>query len=113
MLKDEAIQITDKMLALPEPPDAIFGIKDMAIFDVMKELQRRGIKIPQEFGVVGFADEFHATFVSPQLTSIMHPTREIGSKAAELFFRKIEDPGFAENVVLQTTLVVRASSARN
>ena len=112
MLIEEAIQITDELLALPIPPDAIFGINDMVIFAVMKELRMRGIKVPEEIGVIGFADEFHATFSTPQLTSTMHPTREIGIKAAELFFEKMEDPAFAETVVLQTTLVVRESSAR-
>jgi LacI family transcriptional regulator len=112
MLVEEAIQITDDWLALPEPPDAIFGINDRIIFEVMKELRKRGIKVPEEIGVIGFADEFHATFSTPQLTSTMHPTREIGIKAAELFFKKMEDPEFVETVVLQAKLVVRESSVR-
>lgn len=113
MLMEEAVQITEDLLALPEPADAIFGINDLVIFAVMKELRRRGIQIPEKFGVVGFADEFHATFSSPQLTSIIHPTREIGIKAAELFFKKMEDPAYAETAVLQTRLVVRESSERS
>ena len=112
MLVEEAVQITEEWLALPEPPDAIFGINDRIIFEVMKELRKRGIKIPGEVGVVGFADEFHATFSTPQLTSVMHPTREIGIAAAELFFQKMEDAGFAETIVLQAQLVVRESSIR-
>jgi DNA-binding LacI/PurR family transcriptional regulator len=43
----------------------------------------------------------------------MHPTREIGIKAAELFFKKMEDPEFVETVVLQAKLVVRESSVRS
>lgn len=113
MLIEEAIQIIAEWLALPEPPDAIFGINDMVIFAVMKELRARGIKIPDEIGVIGFADEFHATFSTPQLTSTMHPTREIGIKAAELFFKRMDNPAFAETIVLQTKLVVRESSVRN
>jgi LacI family transcriptional regulator len=110
---EETIQIIEELLSLPDPPDAFFGINDMVIFTVMKELKKRGIKIPEEIGVVGFADEFHATFSSPELTTITHPTREIGIKAAELFFRKMEDSAYAETVVLQTRLVVRESTRRN
>jgi LacI family transcriptional regulator len=109
---DETAQITSDLLALPDPPDAIFGINDMVIFAVMKELKKRGKKIPEEIGLVGFADEFHATFSSPELTTITHPTREIGIKASELFFRKIEDPAFAETITLPTILVPRASSKK-
>ena len=109
---EETIQITDELLALPDPPDAFFGINDMVIFTVMKKLKERGVIIPEEVGLVGFADEFHATFSQPELTTITHPTREIGLKAAELFFKKMEDPGFAETVILQTKLVARESSGR-
>jgi DNA-binding LacI/PurR family transcriptional regulator len=113
MLTEEATRLTDSYLSLPNPPDAIFAINDMVIFTVMKELKSRGIKIPEDFGVVGFADEFHATFSSPELTTITHPTREIGIKAAELFFKKMDDPEFAETVVLQTKLVIRESTVRS
>lgn len=112
MQTNEAIQITSDLLSLPNPPDAIVGINDMIIFSIMKELQSRGKKIPEEIGIAGFADTFHATFVTPQLTSIIHPTLEIGRKAAELFFRKMEEPGYNEQVVLPTELVIRDSSRR-
>ncbi len=109
---DEALAITTEMLALPNPPDAFIGINDMVIFAVMKELKRRGYKIPNEIGIVGFADEFHATFSTPELTSVVHPTMEIGIKAAELFFRRKEDPSFAETEILTTSLIIRDSSSR-
>jgi DNA-binding LacI/PurR family transcriptional regulator len=112
MQTEEAIRITGELLALSDPPDAIFAINDLVIFAVMKELKKRGIKIPEEIGVVGFADEYHATFTSPGLTSIIHPTREIGTKAAELFFKRKDDPTFTETAILQTDLVVRDSSTR-
>lgn len=112
MHPDEAVRITDELLSLSDPPDAIFGINDLMIFAVMKELRQRGISIPSEIGVVGFADDFHATFVTPQLTSVMHPTRKIGIKAAELFFMKMANSGYNEKVVLQTQLVIRESSSR-
>lgn len=113
MGKEDAVRITRFLLDLPNPPDAIFGINDMMVFEVMKELRNKGIKIPQEIGLVAFADEFHATLVTPQISSVVHPTYEIGTKAAELFFRKIEDPGFAETVILQTKLEIRESSCRS
>jgi len=109
---EDAIRITNELLALPDPPDAFTGINDLVIFAVMKELKKSGYKIPEEIGLVGFVDEFHATFSSPELTSVVHPTREIGIKAAELFFRRKEDPSFVQSTVLQTSLTCRDSSAR-
>jgi LacI family transcriptional regulator len=110
---EETIQIIEELLSLPLPPNAIFGINDTVIFTVMKELKKRGIKIPEEIGLVGFADEYHATFTSPELTTITHPTKEIGLKAAELFFKKIDNMAFAETIVLPTILVARESSQKS
>ena len=113
MGREDAVRITNDLLALPNPPDAIFGINDMLVFEVMKELRKKGIKIPKEIGLVAFADEFHATLVTPQISSVVHPTYEIGTKAAELFFRKKDDPGFVETLILQTKLEIRESSRRS
>ena len=108
----ETLSITGELLSLAQPPDAIFGINDTIIFTVMKELRKRGVKIPDEIGVVGFSDDFHSEFSSPELTSIAHPTREMGIKAAELFFKRKEHPSFAETVVLKTRMEIRESSVK-
>ena len=79
----------------------------------MKEIKRHGLKIPEEVALVGFTDEFHSTVVEPALTSITHPTFEIGQEAARLFFNRIENPDAKPiQVVLNTKLVVRKSSAK-
>lgn len=80
------------ILLLSERPDAIFGINDTVAFAAMKEIKRRGLRIPEDVALVGFTDEFHSTVVEPALTSITHPTFEIGQEAARLFFRCVENP---------------------
>ncbi|MGD9928462.1 MAG: LacI family DNA-binding transcriptional regulator [Mangrovibacterium sp.] len=109
---DSARQAMSRLLKLPDPPDAVFGINDTVAFAVMKEIKAHGLRIPRDMGLVGFTDEFHATVVEPQLTSITHPTFEMGRKAAELFFDKVEHNAPPETIILQTNLVVRESSAK-
>lgn len=109
----EAMKATARLLDLPERPDAIFGINDTVAFAAMKEIKRRGLRIPEDVALVGFTDEFHSTVVDPALTSITHPTFEIGQEAARLFFRSIENPDAKpEQIVLKTKLVVRDSSVK-
>jgi len=109
----DAIKATGRLLDLPEPPDAIFGINDTVAFAAMKEIKGRGLRIPEDVALVGFTDEFHSTVVDPALTSITHPTFEIGQEAARLFFKRIENPeADPEEVVLNTRLVVRKSSVK-
>jgi DNA-binding LacI/PurR family transcriptional regulator len=109
----EAIKATSRLLDLPEQPDAIFGINDTVVFAAMKEIKKRGMRIPEDVALVGFTDEFHSTVVDPPLTSITHPTFEIGQEAARLFFKQIEkevsDP---EKVILKTNLIIRKSSVK-
>lgn len=109
----EAIKATARLLGLPVRPDAIFGINDTVVFAAMKEIKRQGLRIPEDIALVGFTDEFHSTVVDPPLTSVTHPTFEMGKEAARLFFRQIEnqetDP---EQIVLKTKLIIRKSSVK-
>ena len=113
MSAKDATKATARLLDLPERPDAIFGINDTVAFAAMKEIKRRGFRIPDDVALVGFTDEFHSTVVEPALTSIMHPTFEIGQEAARLFFKRIENPETKpDQIVLKTKLVIRKSSGK-
>jgi DNA-binding LacI/PurR family transcriptional regulator len=108
---DEATLATRKLLSLARKPDAIFGINDTIAFAAMKEIKKQGLKIPDDIALVGFTDEFHSTVVEPALTSVSHPTFQMGQEAARLFFeRKEKGAAFAEKVVLPTELIIRESS---
>ncbi len=110
---NSAITATKNLLNLPHPPDAIFCVNDTVAFAAMKEIKSRGLNIPNDIGLVGFTDEFHATVVDPTLTSVTHPTNKIGRKAAALFFEKLNDIKTSKLIVLKTKLVVRESSKRS
>jgi DNA-binding LacI/PurR family transcriptional regulator len=108
-----ATESTRRLLSLPTPPDAIFGINDSVVFSAMKEIRNFGLSVPKDILLVGFTDEFHATVVHPMLTSVMHPTHDMGRIAAELFFELIENTGLSpKSVELKTKLVIRESSVR-
>ncbi len=109
---DDATLATRKLLSLQKIPDAIYGINDTVAFAVMKEIKRQNLSIPKDIAVVGFTDDFHATVVDPPLTSVIHPTKEIGKMAASLFFERLNNNQVTNQVILKTKLVVRESSLR-
>ena len=109
---ESARQAMKRLLALPNRPDAVFGINDTVAFALMAAIKEQGLKIPDDIGIVGFTDEFHSTFVEPPLTSITHPTIEMGRKTAELFFERIHSNQHIQTISLQTRLVIRKSSVR-
>ena len=111
---ESAAEAAQRLLSLPVPPDAIFGINDTVVFAAMKEIRKLGWKVPQDIMLAGFTDEFHASVVNPMLTSVMHPTKEMGRVAAALFLEMTANRGMPpRTVVLNTNLVIRESSVRN
>lgn len=108
---NRAAAATKKLLSLPDPPDAIFGINDTVAFAAMKEIRKSGLRIPEDVGLVGFTDDYHATVVHPSLTSITHPTFEMGQAVARLFFETLEGNAAPKQVELKTRLMVRESSS--
>ncbi|HLW19224.1 MAG TPA: LacI family DNA-binding transcriptional regulator [Cyclobacteriaceae bacterium] len=111
---EQSAIVTEKLMSQKDVPDAIFGINDTVIFSAMKVLRRMGLKVPQDVGLVGFSDEFHATVVEPNLTAIAHPTFEIGREAIGLLLDEINSrtPKPAKQVILKAKLMVRESSSR-
>ncbi|MCK5730609.1 MAG: LacI family DNA-binding transcriptional regulator [Draconibacterium sp.] len=110
---EDAARATQQLLNNTKLPDAIFGLNDTIAFAAMKEIKKHGLRIPDDIALVGFTDEFHSTIVEPTLTSISHPTLEMGKEAANLFFQLIKKgSNFKQQIVLKTELVVRESSKK-
>lgn len=104
---------TQKLLQLENKPDAIFGVNDTIAFAAMIEVKKQGFKIPDDISLAGFTDEFHSTVVDPPLTSVTHPTFQMGEEAANLFFESLEKgKNLNKKIILPIDLVVRESSKR-
>lgn len=101
---------TGKLLALPEPPTAIFAASDFIALGVLRALHERRLRIPEQVAVVTFDDMPWAAALQPPLTAVAQPTYQIGATAARLLLERIRQPGRSfERVRLDTQLVVRAS----
>ncbi len=110
---DDGIDAVRQLMGLPVPPDAIFCGNDTTALSSMIYLRDRGIRIPEDLGIVGFSNEPFSKVVSPSISTIAQPGFLMGQKAAELILHQIEhkDRSF-KTIVLPTELVVRESSNR-
>ncbi len=110
---EDAKLATQKLLQLKNVPDAIFGVNDTIAFAAMIEVKKQGYQIPKDISIAGFTDEFHSTVVDPPLTSVSHPTFQMGVEAAKLFFECIEKgKNIQKRIMLPIDLVVRHSSMK-
>ena len=100
------------LLALPDPPTAIFAFNDDTAIGAIQAARERGLRVPEDLSVVGFDDVEHATIVTPALTTVRQPLAEMGRTAVSLLSRLMDGQSFETlHVELATRLVVRDSTA--
>ncbi len=101
-----------ELLALDEPPTAIFAANDMGAFGVIEAARVHGLRVPEDLSVVGFDDNDAARTSAPPLTTVRQPFAEIGRAALEAVLQLAEGrPLNSHRVELATQLVVRESTA--
>ena len=102
----------NRLLALPEPPTAIFAFNDSLAVGALRAARARGLRLPEHLSVVGFDDTREASIVHPALTTVRQPLAELGRMAVTLLARLLDRQPFEPlHVELATKLVVRDSTA--
>ncbi|WP_372663655.1 LacI family DNA-binding transcriptional regulator [Cohnella sp.] len=102
-----------KLLDREDRPTAIFGCNDLLAIGVMQASRARGIQVPEQLSVIGFDDTLLCSIVSPKLTSISQPLRELGKEVMDMMIRKIEqDEVPKQRVRMLPEISVKESTAR-
>jgi LacI family transcriptional regulator len=92
---------------------AVVAGNDLLALGCLSALSERSLRCPQDVSVVGFNDVPMMSRISPPMTTIQLPKREIGVEAARLLMERIADPSTPDTrrLLLQCRLVVRGSTA--
>ena len=94
-------------------PDAIVCSNDIAAGWLVKTLKKLGVAVPDDVMVAGFDDVRLAGSMSPGLTTIRQPCFDIASTAFKTLLERMATPNLPpRQILLDTTLVVRASTTR-
>jgi LacI family transcriptional regulator len=103
-------------IMISHPIDAIFALEESDSVAALKYGLKKGLKIPEELSVIGFADGILASRrLSPSLTTVSQHGVEIGEVAARLLIDRLEsdeeDKPY-ETVVIKTILKERESTRK-
>ena len=104
-----------QLLALPQPPDAVFAAGDYCALGALLEARRHGLRVPDDLALSGFSNESFTVVTEPSITSVDQRCEEMGQAAVRLLLELIENsgPAFApRQVALRPQLLVRGSSVR-
>lgn len=107
---ESGLRAAEQLLSVSNPPTAIFASNDDMAASVLAVAYRKSLRIPQDLSVVGFDDTPLASIVSPSLTTVYQPIREMAAQAAGRLFGKA-DPDAPTAIVLPHRMVVRESTA--
>jgi DNA-binding LacI/PurR family transcriptional regulator len=99
--------------------DAVFVANDQMALAVIQAACQKGLRIPEDLGVVGFDNIPEAAFFYPPLTTIQQDQQSVGKVAVEATIKMITSgwqglgPIEPKSIKLTPTLVVRQSSLRS
>jgi LacI family transcriptional regulator len=92
---------------------AVFCTNDLQAIALLEFADRHGLRVPEDFSVVGFDDVHLAGLARISLTSVRQPKEDLAEVAVETVLARLEGAleGPGRHQVLEPSLAVRASTA--
>ncbi|SLN52424.1 HTH-type transcriptional repressor CytR [Falsiruegeria litorea R37] len=100
-----------QLMTLSPRPTVVMCGNDVLAAGALSEARRLGIKVPEQVSVTGFDDIELAEIVSPGLTTVHVPHREMGREAARELTAMVEGKSAGQSVCIKTRLMARHSLA--
>ena len=76
------------LLALPDPPDAVFCFNDLLALGALRALRDHGLNAPGDVAVIGIDDIEEGRFSSPSLSTVAPDKKEIARIAIDLLIQR-------------------------
>lgn len=112
-LPENAETAAEEILEEREAPDAFLCSNNVIAYYTLQALKKRGIRIPEDMGVVTFDNHPFAQYMDPPLTAVDVDTFGLGEQAAFQLIHKIKraESG-SQHTLISTRLLVRRSSQK-
>jgi len=103
----------EELLALPDPPDAIYATLDQLALGALLAARARSLDVPGDLMVAGCTDSHASAWADPPLTAVTLNPEEIGRAAVSSLIGLIEGTDeIPEPVLVPTGILERQSTAR-
>ncbi|MCL1820573.1 MAG: LacI family transcriptional regulator [Oscillospiraceae bacterium] len=89
---EKSAAATRQLLELDDRPTCILYPDDFSYIGGLNELERAGLRVPLDISAAGYDGTHLSQVMRPRLTTVKQDTAAIGSTAAELLIRAIENP---------------------
>lgn len=112
-------QAFEKLFAQYPEMDSVFVGNDQMALAVIQAARQRGLRIPEDLGIIGFDNIPESAFFYPPLTTVQQDQYAVGKAAVEETITMIKSGWYGaeaiepKSIMLTPTLVVRESSIRS
>ena len=101
---------TQKLIDSPHRPTAFFVSSDNMAMACMSAITQKGLKIPDDVSVIGISDVPESRYLTPALTTVAIPQKDLGEVVAQVLIQRIEgDKTAIKQIYVPTHLVERDS----
>ncbi len=105
------IAAAQKVLERKKLPTALICSNDLMAIGALKVLHALGLDVPRDISLIGLDDIHFTEYMSPPLTTVQIPRRQLAEVCFEVLFQKMRPKGAASpSRVVATSLVVRKST---
>lgn len=111
-LEESGASAMEQLLKLHEPPSAVFATSDLMAIGALSAIRNHDLQVPDDIALVGFDDIEPARWVTPSLTTVRQPLRQMGEIGAKKMLKILngEEPEITR-IVLSCKLIERESTA--
>lgn len=109
---ENGLQKTEEILKVYPDVDGIIAANDMVAISAYKVLTRQGKKVPDDIQLIGFDNIIMSQLMTPELTTIAQPIRDMGVKSAQVLIDYIEGKEVPEKNVFEVKLIGRETTKR-
>jgi LacI family transcriptional regulator len=105
---EDGYERTKQMLGKNLDFTAIFAYNDMMAFGAMQAIKEKGLRIPEDIGLVGYDDIPFSSLISPPLTTIRLKKHDLGVESVKLLLSRIKGSRKkTKKIVLDVELIIR------
>jgi DNA-binding LacI/PurR family transcriptional regulator len=107
---DGGHEAMERLLRSRRRPTAVVASNDMTAIGALGAIHERGLRVPEDIGIVGFDDIALSAFTQPALTTVKLSRAEIARLAFRALYNTRMDGGAGTEFTVQPVLVVRSST---
>ncbi len=90
--------------------DALYSSGDFSALGALECALARGLRVPEDFAIVGTANESFTALTTPSMSSVNQNPSDMGRQAAEAMLRLLKGDTAGEEIIVDTELIVREST---